>query len=116
MAVGDAPLGQVVRGEFQGDAVAGQYADAIPAQFARQVGEHCSFLIELNAEKAAGKFFDYGSCDFNTIFFTHCPPTAIIAILLRSRPHNGAWRGVVGLSVFWIMLGSLSIENARRLS
>ena len=83
MAVGDAPLGQVVRGEFHGDAVAGQYADAIPAQFARQVREHGAVLIELNAEKTAGKFFDYGSCDFNAVFFAHCPPTEIITIPMR---------------------------------
>jgi hypothetical protein len=91
MAVGDASLGQVVRRQFQGDTVAGQYANAIPAQFARQVGEHGAVLIQLNAEKAAGKFFNYGSCDFNAIFFAHCPPTAIIT----SGPTRCVARGSV---------------------
>src|SRR5713101_3431909 len=107
MAVGDAPLGQIVRRELQGDAVAGQYADAIPAQFARQVGEHCSFLIELNAEKAAGKFFDYGSCDFNAVFFAHCPPTRIMRFGVGAAPAlcGLMWRyeamGVGGNEGFW---------------
>jgi hypothetical protein len=33
-------------------------------------------LIKLDAEKAAGKFLNYGACDFNAIFFAHSPPSA----------------------------------------
>jgi hypothetical protein len=31
-------------------------------------------LIQLDTEQAAGKFLNYGSSDFNAIFFTHRPP------------------------------------------
>lgn len=74
MAVRNAALGEVVWGEFQGHAIAGQHADTIAAQFAGQVREYCAFLLELNAEQSAGEFFDYGSSDFNTVFFAHYPP------------------------------------------
>jgi len=77
--VGDAALGQVVRRHFKGDAVAGQNAYAIAAKLTSQVGEHGAFLIQLHTEQAARKFLNYGSSDFNTIFFTHCPPRKIIA-------------------------------------
>src|SRR5260221_4592375 len=83
--VGDASLGQVVRRHFKGDAVAGQNADAIAAKLTGQVGEHSAFLIQLHAEQAARKFLNYGSSDFNTIFFTHCPPRKIIAPWRRAR-------------------------------
>jgi len=74
MAVGDASLGQIVRGKLQGDAVAGQNADTIAAELACQVRQHTALLIQLDAEKAAGEFLNYGSSDFNAIFFTHRPP------------------------------------------
>ena len=83
--VGNAALGQVVRRNFQGDAVARQNADAIAAKLAGQVGEHGAFLIQLHAEQAAGEFLNYGSSNFNTIFFTHCPPRKIIAPRRRAR-------------------------------
>src|SRR5258706_10691267 len=83
--VGDASLGQVVRRHFKGDAVAGQNAYAIAAKLTGQVGEHGAFLIQLHAEQAARKFLNNGSSDFNTVFFTHCPPTKIIAPRRKAR-------------------------------
>src|ERR1700741_2006865 len=74
VAVGYASFGQVVWRHFQSDAMAGQNTNAVAAQLAGQMGEYCAFLIKLNAEQPAGEFFNYGTCDFNTIFFAHCPP------------------------------------------
>src|SRR5579862_4731926 len=70
----DAPFGEVVRRHLQGDAVAREYADAVAAQLAGQVGQYGAFLIQLHTEQAAGKFFNYCACDFNAVFFAHSPP------------------------------------------
>ena len=74
MAVGDASLGQIVRGKLQGDAVAGQNADTIAAELACQMREYGAFLIQLHTEQATGEFLYHGSGNFNAIFFTHRPP------------------------------------------
>jgi len=50
-------LGEVVGGEFQGDFIAGEHADAIAAQPARQVGQNYAIVFELDTEQTAGKFF-----------------------------------------------------------
>jgi len=71
MSVGNASLGKVVGRHLQRDAVARQDADAIAAEPAGQVREHHALLIQLHAELPAGEFLDYGSGDFNAIFFAH---------------------------------------------
>ena len=40
---------------------------------AGEMGQHSSLLIELYAEEATGEFLNHRSCNFNTIFFAHCP-------------------------------------------
>jgi len=74
MAVRDAALGQVVRGELEGDAVAGEDSDTVAAQLAGEVREDGALLVELDAKEAAGEFLDDGSSYFDTVFFAHCPP------------------------------------------
>ncbi len=74
MTISDAALGQIVRRNLQGDAIARQNADAIAAKLARQVRKHGAFLIQLHAEQAAGEFLNNGSGYFNAIFFAHYPP------------------------------------------
>src|SRR5207249_11816554 len=71
--VSDAAFGQVVWRKFERDTVASKHTDAITAQFARQVRQHGPLLVELDAKQAAGEFLDYRSCNFDAIFFTHCP-------------------------------------------
>ncbi len=71
MTVGDAALGQIVRRKLQRDAIARQNADTIAAELARQVRKHGAFLVQLHAEQAAWKFFNYCTGYFNTIFFAH---------------------------------------------
>lgn len=50
-------LGEIVGGEFQGDFIARQDADAIAAKPARQVGQHDTLVFQLYTEQAAGEFF-----------------------------------------------------------
>jgi hypothetical protein len=57
MSKGNPALGQIVRGQLQGDFVTSQDTDAIPAQSAGQVGQNHPFMFQLDAEKAAWKFF-----------------------------------------------------------
>ena len=53
----DSAFGEIVRGKFQRDLIAGQDADAIAAKPARQVSQHYTLVFELYAEQAAGEFF-----------------------------------------------------------
>ncbi len=73
MAVGYAALGEIVRREFHGDAIASQDADSIPPKLAGEVGQYNAFLIELNAKQTAREFLNYRACYFDAIFFAHCP-------------------------------------------
>lgn len=50
MTVCDPALGQIVRGHLQSDAVAGQHSNAIAPQLPRQVGQHRTFLIQLDTK------------------------------------------------------------------
>jgi hypothetical protein len=57
MAERDAAFGQIVGGEFERDAVAGQNPDAISAETAGQVGQYNAIMFKLNAEQTARKLF-----------------------------------------------------------
>jgi len=74
VTVRDPALRQVVGRELQRDTIAGQHTNAISSQLAGQVGKNGAVLVQLHAEQAAGKFFNYGTGDFNAILFAHCPP------------------------------------------
>ena len=74
MPVCDAPFGEVVGRPLQGHAIAGENPDAVAPEFAGQVRQNNAVQIELNAEQAARKFFNYGSSNFNIVFFAHSPP------------------------------------------
>ena len=63
MPIGDATLGEVVRGEFERNPVARQHANAIAAKLAGQVREHFAFLIDFHTELSAGEFFNDSSRD-----------------------------------------------------
>ena len=69
MTVCDAAFGEIVRRHFQRHAVARQNTDAVAPELAGQVREHLTFLIQLDAEQAARKFFNYCTSDFDVIFF-----------------------------------------------
>ena len=74
MAVGDSTFGQIVRREFQGDAISRENANAVAAEFAGEVRQNGPLLVKLNAEQSAGELFYYGSSHFNAVFFAHWPP------------------------------------------
>jgi hypothetical protein len=86
MAEGDAALGEVVGGEFEGDFIAGEDADAIAPQAAGEVGEHQTVMFELNREFSAGEFLDHGALYFYAVFFTHLKLTLLLPLSQRSRP------------------------------
>jgi hypothetical protein len=74
MAVGDSTLSQIVRREFQGDAISGENADPVTAEFPGEVRQNGPLLVKLNAEQSAGELFYYSSSDFDAVFFAHWPP------------------------------------------
>ncbi len=86
MAESDAAFGEVVGGEFEGDFIAGEDADAIAAQAAGEVGEHQTVMFELNREFSAGEFLDHGALYFYAVFFTHLRFTLALPLSQRSRP------------------------------
>ena len=74
MTEGNATFGQVVRGEFQSDLVASKDANAISAKPAGQVSQDYAFVFQLDAKKAARKFFENRASNFNAVLFAHRPP------------------------------------------
>jgi len=97
VSVGNSAFRQIVRGELHGDAIARKNTDAIAAQLAREMRKDGAVYIKLNAEQAAGKFFNYGSGDFYAIFFTHSP------LLFGIGIHNPATISITYCScwTFW---------------
>ena len=73
MAVGDAAFRQIVGRELHGDAVTCKHADAVAAELAGEMGQHCTVDIQLDTEQTTGELFYYGACDFDAIFFAHLP-------------------------------------------
>ena len=71
MAESDTALGEVVGGEFEGDLVARQYANAISAEAACEMREYQTLVLELHTEFTAGEFLDDCTLYFYAVFFTH---------------------------------------------
>ena len=71
MPEGDAAFGEIVRGKFEGDFVAGQNANAIAAEPAREVGQDKPFVLKLHTEFTAGEFLYDCALYFDAVFFTH---------------------------------------------
>ncbi len=71
MAERDPALGQIVGGKLQRDLVTRQHANAIAAKPASQMRQNHALMFQLNTEQTARKFFEDGSCNFNTVFLTH---------------------------------------------
>jgi hypothetical protein len=70
MAKGNPALGQVVRRQLHGDLVPCQNSNTVAAKAAGQMSEYDTFVLQLDAEQPTGKFFEYRSGYFNTVFFT----------------------------------------------
>ena len=89
MAVRNPTLCQVVRGQFHGDTVPGEYSDSIAAEFPGKVSQNGAVCIQLNAEQAARELFDYGpghSARQGGLFFTRDPRTGHLS--LRARGYS----------------------------
>jgi hypothetical protein len=71
--IGDATLGEVIRGHFDGDAIACQNPNSVPAKLPSQMCQNRPFLVQLDTEQTARKLFHNSSSYFNTVFFTHSP-------------------------------------------
>src|SRR5664279_4536556 len=81
MAVSNPTLRQIVRRKFQRHSIPGQHADSIPAEFARQVCQHSTVLVELNAELSGRELLDNSSGNFNAVFFAHVPRKVVDSCL-----------------------------------
>jgi hypothetical protein len=71
MAESDTALGEVVRGEFEGDFVASQNAYTVAAKPTREMRKHQAFVLKLHTEFTAGEFLDDRALYFYAVFFTH---------------------------------------------
>jgi hypothetical protein len=91
MAERDAALGQIVRGKFQRDLIAGKNPNPITAEPASQVGKNYTFVLELNAKESAGEFFEHGSSNFDAVFFAHKPRCCEPARRERFRRASPRW-------------------------
>src|ERR1700761_3481056 len=69
VAIDDAALREVVRGHFEIDAIAGKYADAVPAEAARDVCQDRHAVLELDGERRAGKNLFYRPKDLDRGLF-----------------------------------------------
>lgn len=73
MPVGDSSLGEVIGRHLQGHAIARQHSNSVPSEFAGEMCQNGSVLIQLDAEQPARKLFNDCACYFNAVFFTHSP-------------------------------------------
>src|SRR5690606_41744608 len=69
--VGDPALGEIVRGHFNQNLVAGQHPDAILAHTAGGVGDDLVIVLELDPEGRIGKQFKDHAREFEHFFFSH---------------------------------------------
>ncbi len=91
MAESNAAFGEVVRGKFEGDFIAGEDPNTVAAETACEMCQNKTFMLQLDTEFTAGEFLDYSTLYFYAVFFTH----SFVFTLHRS----GAGRfSLVGLS------------------
>jgi hypothetical protein len=91
MAESDTTLGEVVRGEFEGDFIARQNAYAVAAEAARKMREHQTFVLKLHTEFTAGEFLDDRALYFYAVFFTHSCLLTIFFPVIVAEPAPSAW-------------------------
>src|SRR5574340_176773 len=70
-AVSDAALGEVVRSEFDGDAVTGENANVMLTHAAGNVGEDHMAVVQLHAESGVRQGLDDFAFHLNVFFFWH---------------------------------------------
>src|SRR5688572_1943481 len=71
VAVIDASARDVVWGDFEAHAVAGEDADAVLPHPAARIGEHVGAVFQLDAELRIGQHFLHGAVDFQHFFLGH---------------------------------------------
>ena len=74
---GDSALGEIIRGQFQGNLVARENTNTIAAQPAGQVSQNLAVVVQLDAEQSAGKLFQYRPGNFDAVLFAHKPPRSV---------------------------------------
>jgi hypothetical protein len=70
--VGDPSFGQVVRGQFDFDAIAGQNFNVVPPDLARNMGKHIEAIVEIHAEHSVRQGIHNGSFHLNQVLFRQC--------------------------------------------
>ena len=69
--VGNPPLAEIIRGQFNGDLVTTQNPDVMLAHLARNMGRHDMTVFQFDPEHGVGKGLGDGSFHFNVFFFCH---------------------------------------------
>jgi len=90
MTESDTALGEIVRGEFEGDFIARQNANAITPETACEVRKHQTFVLQLHTEFTTGEFFDDGTLYFYAVFFTHSDLLVLFPVIV-AEPARAAW-------------------------
>src|SRR3990170_2363310 len=70
-AIGDAALGQIVRGQLDQHFVAGQHADAVLAHLAGGMAKDLVAVLQLYAEHGVGQQFNHLPAHFEEFFLSH---------------------------------------------
>src|SRR5580692_7680340 len=70
-AIGDAPFGEVIRGHFDHDLVAGEHADAILAHLSRGMGDNFVAVLQEHPEGGVGQQLADRAFKFQQFFLGH---------------------------------------------
>ena len=75
IAIRDSSPRQIVGGKFELNTVSREDADAVFPQLAGNLRKYFMLVVQLDAENAAGMFFNDGAGNFNSFFLRHSPPS-----------------------------------------
>src|SRR5215469_3349679 len=70
-AIGDAPLGEIIRRHLDHDLVTGQHADAVLAHLAGGMGDDFMAVLQKNPEGGVGQEFADRTLEFQQFFLGH---------------------------------------------
>jgi hypothetical protein len=86
-AVGDTPLGQVIRRQFNADPIARGDADKVAAHLSAGLRHDLMALIQFDSKMSVRKTLDYGSFQLDRFFFRH--KYLLIFLNFRTRNYTG---------------------------
>lgn len=78
--VRDSASGEIIRGQFDGHPIAGQYPNVVHPNLARNVGQYFMTVFQLDAKHGIGQRFNDRAFYFNDILFSQKNPLLSLGI------------------------------------